>query len=65
MDERKGRRIAIQEGIPVIGLLGVIILAKKKGLIPSVGILLGRLESEAGFYLSSDLKAEALRTIGE
>jgi len=28
MDERKGRRLAVQEGIPVIGLLGVVLLAR-------------------------------------
>jgi predicted nucleic acid-binding protein len=35
IDERKGRRLAIQEGVQVIGLLGVVIFAKRQRLIPS------------------------------
>jgi uncharacterized protein len=35
IDERKGRRLAAQKGIPVIGLLGVVLLARRKRLIPS------------------------------
>ena len=35
MDERIGRRVAIREGLPVIGLLGVVLLARRNQLIPS------------------------------
>lgn len=31
IDECKGRQLAIEEGMPVIGLVGVTLLAKKKG----------------------------------
>lgn len=65
IDERKGRLIAMREGVPVIGLLGVILLAKRKGILTSVRDLLQRLDTEAGFYLSSELRAEALRSVGE
>jgi len=65
MDERKGRRVASQEGIPVIGLLGIIVLAKRRQLIPSARTLLYRLEQESGVYLSADLMNMALRTVGE
>jgi uncharacterized protein len=65
MDERKGRRVASQEGIQVIGLLGVVILAKRRQLIPSARTLRYRLEQESGVYLSEDLKNTALRTVGE
>src|SRR5919109_1684875 len=40
IDERKGRRLAIQEGIPVIGLMGVVLLAKRRQLVPSARALL-------------------------
>jgi predicted nucleic acid-binding protein len=30
IDERKGRTLAIKEGVLVVGLLGVILLAKRK-----------------------------------
>jgi predicted nucleic acid-binding protein len=65
IDERKGRRLAAQEGVPIIGLLGVILLAKRRGLIVSARALLRRLDYEAGMYLSEDVRDEALRTVGE
>lgn len=65
IDERKGRRLAIQEGVPVIGLLGVVLLARRKAFIPSARELLQRLESEAGMYLSVDIRNQALKTVGE
>ena len=65
MDERKGRRLAMREGLAVIGLLGVLLLAKRTQLIPSAAKLLVRLEVEAGIYLSADIKILALRTVGE
>jgi predicted nucleic acid-binding protein len=65
IDERKGRRLAIQEGIAVIGLLGVVLLAKRRQLVPSARALLQRLEREAGMYLSEDIREAALRSVGE
>jgi uncharacterized protein len=65
MDERKGRRLALQEGVPVIGLLGVTLLAKRHRLIPSARELLRRLEAEAGIYLAADIKETALKTVAE
>ncbi len=37
IDERKGRRLAVKEGVAVIGLIGVVILAKRRGLSSSAG----------------------------
>jgi predicted nucleic acid-binding protein len=65
IDEGKGRRLAIQEGVPVIGLLGALLLAKRRGLIPSARALLQRLENEAGMYLSEAIKDEAFKSVGE
>ena len=65
IDERKGRRLAQEQGVPVVGLLGVILLAKRAQLIPSARALLGKLDREAGIYLAEDLKATALKTVGE
>ncbi len=65
MDEITGRRIALQEGLRVVGLVGVIQEAKRQGMIESVGKLLAALEEQAGFYLSVELKAQALRESGE
>ena len=65
LDERKGRELAKQRGLPVVGLLGVVLLAKRKGLIVSARDLIQRLDREAGAYLGQELVEEALRTIGE
>ena len=65
IDERKGRKLAIQEGVAVIGLLGVVLLAKRKALIPSARTLLLRLDQEAGMYLAPGIRDAALKTVGE
>ncbi|HXP63363.1 MAG TPA: DUF3368 domain-containing protein [Dongiaceae bacterium] len=65
IDERKGRKLAVKEGVPVIGLVGVVLLAKRQRLIPSARALLQRLDQEAGMYLSQNIKEEALKTVGE
>ena len=65
IDERKGRQLASKEGIPVIGLLGVVLLSKRRNLIPSDRILLDQIERGAGMYLSRDLKESALKTVDE
>ena len=65
IDERKGRKLALQEGVPVIGLLGVVLLAKRKSLIPSARTLIERLDREAGMYLAPDIREAALKTVGE
>ena len=65
IDERKGRRLAIQEGLRVIGLLGVLLLAKRRQVIASARMLLHRLENEAGIYLAEGVREEALKSVGE
>jgi predicted nucleic acid-binding protein len=47
MDELNGRRVAMREGVHVIGLLGVVLEAKLRGLIPSAMKISERLEREA------------------
>jgi uncharacterized protein len=65
IDETLGRAVAVREGLAIIGLVGVLILAKQRGLVSSIGPVLERLEKEAGFRLSDSLKADALRAVGE
>ncbi len=65
IDERKGRRLAVQEGVSVIGLVGVLLLAKRRRLIPSLRTLLQRLELEAGMYLSERIREQALKSAEE
>ena len=65
IDERKGRKLATQEGVAVIGLLGVVLPAKHKAIIPSARTLIERLDREAGMYLAPDIRDAALKTVGE
>ncbi|MBU6409668.1 MAG: DUF3368 domain-containing protein [Verrucomicrobia bacterium] len=65
IDERKGRNLAVQEGLSVIGLLGVVLLAKRKGIIPSARALLQRMDDEAGMYLSAEIRNAALKSVEE
>jgi predicted nucleic acid-binding protein len=65
MDDAKGRSVAASEGLPVVGLVGVVLLAKRSGLIGSARETLDRLRMEAGAYFSDDLVASALKSVGE
>ncbi|MCX6929297.1 MAG: DUF3368 domain-containing protein [Verrucomicrobia bacterium] len=49
----------------VIGLSGVVLLAKRKAIIPSARTLIERLDREAGMYLAEDVKEAALSSAGE
>ncbi|MCZ7638926.1 MAG: hypothetical protein M5U12_24470 [Verrucomicrobia bacterium] len=49
----------------MIGLLGVVLLARRKQLVPSARALLLRPQVEAGIYLTSDITEAALKTVGE
>ena len=65
IDERLGRRIAGRLGINCIGLLAVLIEAKRRMMIPSVKPILDRLISKAGFWVGRGLYAQVLQEAGE
>jgi hypothetical protein len=65
MDERPGRTVARQYGLPVIGILGVLVEAKDKGLIQVVKPLIERLIDEIGFRVSRQLYEAVLQRVGE
>ena len=54
LDERKARRYARRLEFPVTGTVGVLLLAKDNGLVPSVTALLDKLRN-AGLFLSEDV----------
>jgi len=65
IDERKARGAASRFGLRYIGLLGVLIDAKHRGIIPSVKDVLDRLIVDAGFWVSAPLYARVLNQAGE
>lgn len=64
IDEKRGRKIAKNLGIQVIGLLGIILRAKEKKLISSGKEILEALVVH-GFWLSERLKQQLLEQLGE
>ncbi len=65
MDEAEGRRVALREGVPFIGLLGVLVQAKQMGHVSSVRGLTAELEKVADFHLSPAVKKIAFEKAGE
>lgn len=65
IDERKGRRIAtLAYNLHVKGTAGVLVLAKRRGLVPSVRPLLETMRA-GGYYLAESLVDLAAREVGE
>ena len=65
IDDRQGHAVAARVGLVVIGLLGVLLQARRAGLIPAIGPALKELREEAGFWISDSLHREILRLAGE
>lgn len=49
----------------IVGLLGVVLLARRNRIIPSARALVERLQKDAGMYLAEDIKEAALISVGE
>jgi uncharacterized protein len=64
LDDRQARSVARRLGISIIGTIGILVRAKRSGIIPSLKTLLSELEAN-GFYISNVLKEEALRLADE
>jgi predicted nucleic acid-binding protein len=64
LDDLAARRCAATMGIPLRGTLGLVLLAKKRRLIPAARPVMARLR-EAGLYLSDRTLDEALALVGE
>ena len=65
LDDSDGRRLAKAEGVPVLGLMGVLLMAKERGLLSEVRSLMDRLRDETGFFLSGRIREEILKLAGE
>lgn len=64
IDERHGRRVAKRLGLQVKGTIGVLVQAKRRGLLGRLRPVLGQLRSE-GAWIDEGLLRAALRAVGE
>ncbi len=65
IDEQLGRRIAVNEGLNITGLVGVLLEAKHKGLVAKIKPTVDALVIYARFRISSQLYTEILHLAGE
>lgn len=65
MDERAGRTAAAALGLRTMGLLGILIDARQRSLIPALAPLLDWLQLEARFWIAPSLRETALLAVGE
>jgi uncharacterized protein len=55
IDERLGRQEALRLGLPIVGILGILLVAKQRSLIPQVQPVMDALIDQARFRISSQL----------
>lgn len=65
LDDLQARNKARRLRLPFVGVLGVLIEAKHKGLIQNLHLLLQELQHTAGFHVSTELNKTILRQAGE
>ena len=64
IDDAAGRLVADEVGLRPIGALGVLLRAKRSGLIPRICPLMDRLKAELNFFISSRLY-ETIRNLAK
>jgi uncharacterized protein len=64
LDERRGRAVAEQLGLPVVGTMTVLIEAKRQGHVPLVAPIIDQMIAQ-GRRISPRLRAEVLTRAGE
>ena len=65
IDESEGRKVAKQYNIKVLGLLGILLQAKKMDLIQSVKVVMDDLIHHAGFWVNEELYMRILKIANE
>ena len=65
LDEKKVRQVARRMNLPILGTLGLLIWAKRQGVIVNLQEQLDALRTVAKFRLSQQVYDEALRQVGE
>jgi predicted nucleic acid-binding protein len=65
LDEKDARIAARRMKLTITGVLGVLLLARKRGGIGALKPLVDQLRQEARFYIAADLEHELLQAAGE
>lgn len=65
LDETAGRNAARKLGLTAIGVLGILLQAKRSGLLSFIRPVVEQLEREAGFWLAASVVKQALLQAGE
>jgi predicted nucleic acid-binding protein len=64
LDDRAGRLVAEKLNIPTTGLIGILLLAKEKGILENIGLLIDELRSQ-GYWISDEVANLAKGLAGE
>lgn len=65
LDDKAARDAANALHLSCVGVVGILLLAKTRGLLPQVRPILDDLRSQAGFRLADAVYQEAIRLAGE
>lgn len=65
IDEQEWRDLALEAGLSIVGVLGILLKAKRGGHISAVKPEIQALRAKARFFLSSSLEATILNSVGE
>ncbi len=65
IDDAQGRSKAVQMGLRPMGVLGVLLECKRRGLIPAITPLIDALERDISFRIARDVRAAVLALAGE
>jgi len=65
IDENPGRKKALSLGLNVVGILGILLMAKQRKLITKIQPLMDELITKAGFRINQKLYLEVLKVAQE
>lgn len=65
IDERIGRQVAMDYGLKIAGLLGVLLIAKNEGHLQAIQPLMDELVFKIGFRIHPELYHQMLKQAGE
>jgi uncharacterized protein len=65
IDEARGRNVAGRLGLVVLGTVGMVAMAKRRGLIPAARPMLEQVRERGGLWVTDKLVADVLVRLGE